>query len=276
MKVLITGANGMLGQDVHPIFEKAGYEVIKKGHSALDITDEKAVNKAIQELKPDYIIHCAAYTNVDKAESDYENAYKINVEGTKNIAAAAEKCNATMVYISTDYVFDGTKNIPYLPDDAPNPINAYGKTKYLGEMEVQKHCKKYYIARTSWLYGIYGKNFVETMLVLAQKNSQLKVVNDQTGSPTWTVELANGVLNLIKNKEFGIYHLSGKNSATWYDFAKEIFKIENINVNLTPCTTEEFPRDAKRPKYSYMDNGGLLRDWKSALKDYLELRKEVK
>lgn len=278
MKVLVTGAKGMLGQDLCPIFEKDGYEVIPTDYDTLDITDENAVNKTVDEIKPDIIVHCAAYTNVDKAEGDYEGAYKLNVAGAKNVAAAAAHNNAIMVYISTDYVFDGEKNSPYLPSDKPNPINAYGKTKYLGEVEVQKYCKKFYIARTAWLYGIKGKNFVETMISLSSKMPSLKVVDDQTGSPTWTYELINGILKLLKNEPFGIYHVSGTGETSWYGFAKEIFEKENIKTDLAPCTTEEFPRDAKRPKYSYMKNENglvLTRDWKLALADYLKQRKEV-
>ena len=178
-----------------------------------------------------------------------------------------------MVYISTDYVFDGTKTEPYLPTDKPNPINNYGLTKYQGELEVQKNCKKHYIARTSWLYGVHGNNFVETMLKLA-KNDELNVVDDQIGCPTWTIELIQGILKLL-NKPYGIYHICGSDSTSWYGFAKEIFRQENLQVNLKPCTTDKFPRPAKRPHYSVMDNAGIARDWKEALSNYLKLRKEV-
>ena len=263
-QVLVTGAKGMLGQDLCPIFEDEGFEVIETDRDTLDITDEKQVENFIQKVKPDYILHLAGYTNVDAAESDLDTARLINAKGTENIAKASGQIGATLVYISTDYVFDGEKTEPYTPEDKPNPQSNYGLTKYEGEQAVQKYCSKYYITRTSWLYGIHGKNFVETMLSL---KGDIKVVNDQIGCPTWTVDLANAILKIIQNEmPFGIYHTCGGGKTSWYGFAKE------IGVNCKPCTTEEFPRPAKRPKYSVMDNGKLLRNWKLALKDYMNLR----
>ena len=246
MKMLVTGAKGMLGQDLCPYFRKRGYEVIETDYDTLDIC----------------------------AEDEIELAKKINSFGTKNVAKVSGEIGATMVYISTDYVFDGTKNTPYLPNDNPNPINVYGKTKLEGELEVQKYCKKFYIARTSWLYGHKGRNFVETMLSLKDKDV-LKVVNDQKGCPTWTMELVKGIEKIL-GLPYGIYHVCGKNSATWYEFAYEIFKQSNLEVNLVPCLTDEFPRKAKRPSCSIMINNeelNLTRDWKLALNDYLKLRK---
>lgn len=272
MKVLVTGANGMLGQDLCPILEDAGFEVVETDVDTLDITNELMVHRVIGEEKPDLIIHCAAYTNVDKAEEDLSTATLINVIGTENIAKAAAKNDSVMVYISTDYVFDGTKDSPYLPDDKPNPINNYGLTKLQGEQAVQKHCEKFYIARTSWLYGHHGKNFVETMISLASK-PELKVVDDQIGCPTWTVELAGGILKLLE-KPFGIYQVCGSGHTSWYGFAREIFKQQGLDVNLKPCATEEFPRPAKRPAFSIMENGKICRSWEVALHDYLALRPE--
>lgn len=270
MKVLVTGANGMLGQDLCPILEDVGVFVIETDVDTLDITKAEMVDKALTDIHPDMVIHCAAYTNVDKAEEDLDTARLINVTGTENLAKVCGKLDIPIVYISTDYVFDGTKTEPYMPDDKTNPINNYGLTKLQGEEAVKKYCKKYYIARTSWLYGHYGKNFVETMISLAQKE-ELKVVDDQIGCPTWTVELANGILKLL-SKPYGTYHVCGSGETSWYGFAQEIFKQANLAVNLKPCTTEEFPRPAKRPKYSVMNNDGLCRNWKVALHDYLELR----
>lgn len=274
MKILVTGANGMLGKDLCPILEDIGYSVIPTDIDTLNITDERMVLNITKTMHPDLIIHCAAYTDVDKAEDNIKTANLINVEGTRNIALAASQINSTMIYISTDYVFDGTKTAPYLPTDIPNPINIYGKTKLQGEIEVQKHCKKYYIARTSWLYGIYGKNFVKTMLSLKDK-PELKVVSDQIGCPTWTVDLCQGILKLL-NKPYGIYHICGSNNTSWYGFAQEIFKKENLKVNLLPCTTEEFSRKAQRPKYSVMENNNIIKDWKIALEDYLKLERIIK
>ena len=175
------------------------------------------------------------------------------------------------MYISTDYVFDGSKKEPYKPDDLPNPINVYGKTKLAGEDAVKKYCNKYYIVRTSWLYGHYGRNFVETMLELAGQQKEIKVVDDQTGCPTWTVELANGILKLL-SKPYGTYHVCGSGSTSWHGFAQEIFNQTGLSVNLKPCKTEDFPRPAMRPQYSVMDNESLCRSWQAALHDYIELR----
>ena len=273
MPLLVTGAKGMLGQDLCPILEDAGYEVIETDVDTLDITNAEQVNQVLKDKMPEVVIHCAAYTNVDKAEEDLKTAELINVTGTENIADACGKLGITMVYISTDYVFDGTKDSPYTPQDKPNPINNYGMTKYEGEEAVRSFCEKHYIARTSWLYGHHGKNFVETMLSLKDKD-ELKVVDDQIGCPTWTVELANGILKLLDSKPYGTYHVCGSGHTTWYGFAKEIFKLSGLEVNLKPCTTDEFPRAAKRPAFSIMENEGICRNWQFALKDYLDLRCE--
>lgn len=270
MKVLVTGANGMLGQDLCPILEDVGAFVIETDADTLDITNADMVEKVLTDIHPDMVVHCAAYTNVDKAEEDLKTAELINVTGTENIAEACAKLGITLVYISTDYVFDGTKAEPYTPDDRANPINNYGMTKYEGEEVVRSLCEKYYIARTSWLYGHHGKNFVEAMLSMADKE-EIKVVDDQIGCPTWTVELANGIIKLL-SKPYGTYHVCGSGHATWYEFAKEIFSQSGLDVNLKPCSTDEFPRSAKRPKYSIMQNDKICRNWQAALKDYLELR----
>ena len=273
-KVLVTGAKGMLGQDLCPILEDEGYDVIETDINNLDITDFGMVKKVLTDNKPSIIVHCAAYTNVDKAEEDLELVNNINVTGTENISRVCGENGIKLVYISTDYVFDGEKGTLYTPDDIPNPINNYGLTKYHGEEAVRKYCSSYYITRTSWLYGIHGKNFVETMLSLADK-PELKVVDDQIGCPTWTVELANGIVELIEDDaEYGIYHICGSGVTSWYEFAKEIFELNGSKVNLKPCTTYDFPRPARRPRYSAMDNAGLCRDWRQALRDYMALRPE--
>ncbi|CCY24014.1 dTDP-4-dehydrorhamnose reductase [Brachyspira sp. CAG:484] len=271
MKILVTGANGMLGQDLCPILEDVGAFVIETDVDTLDITDENAVTGAISDVHPDVVIHCAAYTNVDKAEEEPAQAELINVKGTENLAKICGKLEIPLVYISTDYVFDGSKKEPYKPDDLPNPINVYGKTKLAGEDAVKKYCNKYYIVRTSWLYGHYGRNFVETMLELAGQQKEVKVVDDQTGCPTWTVELANGILKLL-SKPYGTYHVCGSGSTSWHGFAQEIFNQTGLSVNLKPCKTEDFPRPAMRPQYSVMDNESLCRSWQAALHDYIELR----
>jgi dTDP-4-dehydrorhamnose reductase len=272
VKVLVTGAKGMLGQDLCLILKNTNYTVIETDVDTLDITKFTEVEGVISAGKPDFVIHCAAYTNVDKAEEDIETARLINVVGTENVAKSCAKNNCTMIYISTDYVFDGISNKPYKPIDKTNPINNYGLTKLEGEEVVSKHCEKHYIIRTSWLYGIFGRNFVETMISLAGK-PELKVVDDQIGCPTWTVELSNGILKLLEvQKPYGTYHICGSGKTSWYGFAKEIFKQCGLDINLKPCTTNEFPRPAKRPAYSVMDNDGFCRDWKKALKDYMKVR----
>lgn len=274
MAILVTGAKGMLGQDLCPILEDNGYDVIETDLHNLDITDYSACETFLCEKEPELIIHCAAYTNVDGAESDLVTAKRINVKGTENLAKIASKLDIPIAYISTDYVFDGNKNVPYEVFDRPNPINNYGKTKLQGEELVQKYCKKYYIIRTSWLYGHHGKNFVEAMLELAEEKKEIKVVDDQKGSPTWTVDLANGIVDIIENEICGIYHISGKGEATWFDFAKEIFQHKSANVNLISCSTKDFLCVANRPQYSVLNSSIKTRNWKTALKDYLELRIE--
>lgn len=272
-KILVTGSYGMLGQDLCPTLSDNGYDVIETDKDSFDITKPDMVENFISKKTPDIIIHCAAYTNVDGAEEDFMTAELINVKGTENLAKVCAKNNVPLVYISTDYVFDGEKNTPYTTDDEPNPINIYGKTKLGGEEVIKKYCAKYYIIRTSWLYGHHGKNFVETMLSL-RDNSEIKVVDDQKGCPTWTMDLSDGIIKIINNETCGTYHVCGNGETSWFEFAKEVFKQAGISVNIVPCTTSEFPRPAKRPKYSVMDNNGICRDWKLALKDYLNLRYE--
>ncbi len=271
-KILVTGSKGMLGQDLCPILDDEGFEVTETTSKTLDITNIEMVKKVLNAEKPDIVIHCAAYTNVDGAESEEEKAKLINEKGTENIAKICAEIDAELIYISTDYVFDGEKASLYVPTDKTNPLNVYGQTKLLGEKAVQKYCDKYYIVRTSWLYGHHGKNFVETIISLKDKE-ELKVVNDQIGCPTWTVDLSNTIADLIEEApDYGIYHICGGGATSWYDFAKEIFKLMEIRKTIKPCITEEFPRPAKRPKNSAMDNLGVCRDWKLALKDYINLR----
>ncbi len=268
MLALVTGANGMLGQDLCPILEDEGYDVIETDIDTLDITNKVSVNDYIMSLKPDIVFHCAGYTDVEKAEIENEKVRLVNSIGTQNIAEACSKINSTLVYISTDYVFDGEKTSPYTPNDKPNPINFYGLTKLMGENAVQKYCNKHYIVRTSWLYGIHGNNFVEKMISL-NSDTPIKVVNDQIGCPTWTVDLVNGIIKIL-NEPFGIYHICGSGSTSWYEFAKE------IGVNVLPCKSCDFKQIAKRPQYSVMDNNKICRNWKSALKDYMFLRTNFK
>ncbi len=269
--ILITGANGMFGQDAAIVFANAGYEVLKAARSDLDVTDLSEVRKYFSQNKIDFVLHAAAYTKVDDAEKLSDLAFSINSQGAKNVAIAANEKAIPLIYISTDYVFDGKKGSAYLTDDATNPINVYGASKLAGEENVKRENPRHYVARTSWLYGKNGKNFVDTMINISKTQKVLKVVNDQFGCPTWSVDLANAVKDLIeKEMPFGTYHLCGSGSTTWFGFAKKIFEISKIDVEVIPVCTEEFPRPAKRPKFSVMENNKMLRNWEDALKDYLK------
>jgi len=276
MKVLITGANGMLGQDVTALLEKKGYLTENADREDLDICDLNAVLERVSLCKPNVIINCAAYTNVDGCETDVDNAYKGNAVGPKNLAIASNKFDVPLVHVSTDYLFDGEMGKPYIEGDVPNPLSVYGKSKLFGEQNVTSLTNKYFILRTQWLYGKNGKNFVKTMLELAEKNSSLKVVNDQFGSPTYTKDLAEIIYEIIQTESYGIYHTTNSGSCSWYEFTKDIMELAGKNVEVNPCTTDQFPRPAKRPKYSVLENFNLKingftqpRHYKDALKEYL-------
>lgn len=271
MTALITGGTGQLGSELRKLLDEKQVKYISVGSKELDITNSEAVNQLILELKPTVIYHCAAYTAVDAAEDVGKGLNQaVNVVGTENVAKAAEVVGATLVYISTDYVFDGTNQGEYKETDQTNPQSEYGRAKLAGEQAVQKLVSKYYIVRTSWVFGEFGKNFVFTMQRLAETYPTLTVVADQFGRPTWTRTLAEFVTYLIAQKaEYGIYHLSNESSCSWYEFAKEILKDEEVEV--IPVTSEEYPQKAKRPKHSVMDLskakkiGFEIPTWKEAL-----------
>ncbi|WP_460348736.1 dTDP-4-dehydrorhamnose reductase [Pseudoneobacillus sp. C159] len=274
--VLVTGASGQLGTDLVIILKLAGFQVYAKSKTELDITNENDVFSLVTLLKPEIIIHCAAYTNVDMAESQPDLAFLINVIGTRNIALAAESIQAKLVYISTDYVFDGISSTPYHEFSTVNPINVYGNSKLAGERTVRDFHSKFFIVRTSWVFGWNGKNFVKTMLKLATEKEQLMVVHDQVGCPTYTIDLCKCIVQLIQTKKYGVYHISNTGSCSWYEFASELFNQANVSCKLLPCNSEEFPRKAKRPKYSVLDHMGLrmngfqsMPDWKDALERFL-------
>ncbi|NGP58673.1 dTDP-4-dehydrorhamnose reductase [Paenibacillus thiaminolyticus] len=276
MNVLVTGANGQLGADVVRLFAEKGHHTIGMGRAQLDITDEKRCKDIITELQPESIIHCAAYTAVDNAETDQDNAYLVNAIGTRNIAAAAEHVKAKICYISTDYVFDGNSSSPYYEYDNTNPLTVYGKSKRAGEQLVQSLCSRWFIVRTSWVYGASGSNFVKTMLKLGAERESLQVVNDQWGSPTYTRDLSLFLEELVATEKYGIYHASNTGICTWYEFAKAILEEAKMAVRVDPCTTEQIPRPAPRPRYSAMEpmairvNGFTpIRHWREALRDYL-------
>ncbi|MGH2083151.1 dTDP-4-dehydrorhamnose reductase [Aerococcus urinaeequi] len=271
--ILVTGGKGQLGTEVCYLLDENKVMYKSPDSDELNITDREAVNRIVTNLKPSYIIHCAAYTAVDAAEEEgkYLNN-QVNVEGTRNIAYAAKKVGATLIYISTDYVFNGKQEgIQYKVSDQTNPINEYGKAKLLGEQNIKDILDNFYIIRTSWVFGKYGHNFVYTMKNLAKKNKILTVVNDQIGRPTWTRTLAEFIYFVMdKNPEYGVYHLSNDDSCSWFEFAKEILK-DNDDIEIVPVTSNEFPQKAKRPQYSIMDLskakelGFEIPGWKDAL-----------
>jgi len=263
----------MLGREAVELFASWGYQVISASKDELNITDGKMVSEFCKKHHFDYVLHCASYTKVDDAESNRDLAFLVNEIGTRNIAAAASVKDVPIIYISTDYVFDGLKGNTYSPDDKTSALNVYGESKLAGENVVKEVAAKYYITRTSWLYGKHGKNFVDTMIALSKSQKSLKVVNDQFGCPTYTADLVFGIKQLIEEKKpFGTYHLCNSGVTTWCDFAKKIFEILKINIEVIAVSTSEFPRPAKRPKFSAMNNGGLLRNWEEALREYLKLQ----
>lgn len=276
MKVLVTGANGQLGYDVVKELQKQNIECYGAVRKDFDIVDFEATEKFITNYKPDVVIHCAAYTSVDKAEDEQGLCYLVNASATENIAGICKKINAKMLYISTDYVFDGTKNGFYEVDDKPNPINVYGKTKLLGEQAVQKILDKYFIVRISWVFGKHGNNFVKTMLHLGKERKEINVIADQYGSPTYTIDLAPLLVEMIQTEKYGIYHATNKGVCTWAEFAEEIFTIVGMDVKVNHITTAEYPTRAQRPMNSRLSKKSLqinnfkyLKLWNDALRQFL-------
>ncbi len=287
MKVLVTGSAGQLGQDLVLLLQKQGHEVLGCDRQEMDITNLEQCVEVIGGFGPDAVIHCAAHTAVDAAETDIDAAYLINATGSRNVAIAAERAGAKLVYISTDYVFDGMGSKPYHEYDNTDPQSIYGKSKRAGEILVQSLSSKFFIVRTSWVYGKYGNNFVKTMLKLGQEKPLLQVVDDQKGSPTYTVDLARFLLELIQTEKYGVYHASNSEACTWYEFTQAIFaEAEEIlglkfTAKLEPCGTEQFPRPAPRPRYSVMEHLSIrtngfedIRTWREGLRDFLRELKE--
>lgn len=250
MKVLVTGANGQLGYDVIKRLEEKEIKYLGTDRDTLDITKEDDVKRVIKDYSPDVIVHCAAYTAVDKAEDERELCHAVNVLGTRYIAEACKEIDAKMIYISTDYVFDGKGDKPFDVTDGPNPINYYGQTKYEGELEVQNLIDRYFIVRISWVFGSNGNNFVKTMLRLGKERDEISVVADQVGSPTYTYDLSKLLVEMIETDKYGTYHATNEGYCSWYEFACEIFKQAGIDVKVNPIKTEDYPTRAKRPKNS--------------------------
>lgn len=278
MKVLVTGVRGQLGYDVVNELKKRNHEAVGVDINEMDITDSDSVERVITKEKPDAVIHCAAYTAVDAAEENKELCLRVNAEGTENIAKACKKIDAKMIYISTDYVFDGEGERPWEPEDERAPLNVYGLSKYEGELAVEKYLEKYFIVRIAWVFGVNGNNFIKTMLKLGKTKDEISVVNDQIGSPTYTYDLARLLVDMAESNKYGKYHATNEGLCTWYEFACEIFKQANIEVKVKPVTSDMFPSKAKRPHNSRMekiklDENGFTRlpDWKDALSRYLSV-----
>lgn len=299
MKVLVTGVAGQLGHDVMNELAKRGYEgvgsdlapaysgiadgtaVTGMPYVELDITDRGKVEAVLDSLKPDVVVHCAAWTAVDLAEDadKQETVRLVNAVGTRNIALACKKLDCKLVYLSTDYVFDGQGTKPWEPDCRDyHPLSVYGKTKLEGEFAVADNLEKYFIVRIAWVFGVNGKNFIKTMLRLAESQKEINVVNDQIGSPTYTYDLAVLLADMVETEKYGRYHATNEGLCTWYEFAKEIFRQAGVDIRVNPVSSDEFPAKAKRPHNSRMDKRKLaqngfrpLPSWQDALKRYLEI-----
>lgn len=282
MRVLVTGVKGQLGHDVMDELAAKGIEGIGVDVEEMDITDAAACEKVITEAKPDAVIHCAAYTAVDAAEDNLELCRKINAEGTRNIARVCKAMDIKMMYISTDYVFNGGGERPWEPDDHREPLNVYGLTKYEGEIAVEQNVQKYFIVRIAWVFGVNGKNFIKTMLRLGKEKGAVSVVNDQIGSPTYTYDLARLLVDMIQTDKYGRYHATNEGLCSWYEFACEIFRQAGMDeVKVTPVDSDGFPAKAKRPSNSRMSKEKLtengferLPSWQNALERYLKALKD--
>jgi len=275
----VTGAKGMLGKDLMDVLHSSFFrgEVIGWDIEEIDIQKEDDSVAKIEALRPEIVIHLAAYTDVDGCESDKERAFAVNAEGTRHVALAASKCSAKMVYLSTDYVFDGEKREPYLESDPPHPLNVYGHSKLKGEQYVQEWVRDSLIIRTQWLYGPFGKNFVDSILRQAREKKTLSIVDDQTGSPTYTADLAKAICELIQVEARGIFHVTNSEICTWYAFGQAILNLSGIHwVKVLPMSSKDLGRLAARPSYSVFNcqklkkaTGRTMRPWSEALKDYL-------
>lgn len=288
VKVAVIGATGQLGTDICQKLKSK--EVVSLTHSDIEVTDINSVERTFQKYRVDVIINTAAFHKVDECEENPEKAFKVNALGARNVAVIAQKIGAKLVYISTDYVFGGGRgrSIPYNEFDAPSPLNVYGRSKLVGENFVKEFCLKHFIIRTSGLFGVAGAsgkggNFVETIIRLAKEKSELRVVNDQIFSPTYTKDLAEKILQLINTEYYGVFHITNKGFCSWYEFAKEILKLTGIEVSIIPITSEELPQKVKRPNYSVLDNYHLrllgiddLKPWQEALKEYLKEKGHIK
>lgn len=277
MRVLVTGVKGQLGYDIVKECEKRGIEAIGVDVAEMDITDADKVREVITNAKVDAVMHCAAYTAVDAAEENVELCRKVNATGTENIAKVCKELDIKMVYISTDYVFNGEGEHFWQPDEERQPLNVYGQTKYEGELAVETYLEKYFTVRIAWVFGINGNNFIKTMLRLGKERGAVSVVNDQVGSPTYTYDLAKILVDMVQTEKYGRYHATNEGICSWYEFACEIFKQAGMDVAVTPVDSSVFPVKAKRPKNSRMSKDklvemgfSLLPTWQDALGRYLK------
>jgi len=275
MKVLVTGATGQLGSDVCQVLLSRGISYVGVGSAGCDITDGDAVQKLFRQEKPDAVIHCAAYTKVDQAEDEPEKCRAINVDGTRNIVEECRRLNSKLLYVSTDYVFPGSGARFYEPDDPTGPLNVYGSTKLDGELMVREFIENYFIVRTSWVFGKNGANFVKAMLKLSETKTELNVVCDQIGSPTYTADLALLLCDMIASEKYGVYHATNEGVCSWAEFAEEIFRQTAKNINVKHILSSEYPTNALRPQNSRLskvcleENGfSRLPHWKEALQRY--------
>ena len=280
--ILITGSAGQLGRDLADVFSRCGaYRVVAADRARLDVTDAQAARRFIEEVAPHVILHAAAFTDVDACETQPEKAFQVNAQGTQHVAAAAEGVGATFVYISTDYVFDGAKASAYGEEDPACPLNVYGASKLQGEALARAQCARCFIVRTAWLYGLHGGNFVKTMLRLAKEQTPLQVVDDQRGTPTWSRDLARQIEALVNTGFYGTYHASAQGACSWYEFARAIFEECGQAVELAPVDSARFPRPARRPGNSALDNENLrargldlMPPWRESLNRFLALLRE--
>lgn len=278
MKILVTGCSGQLGYDVVRRLQDLKIDCLGASRKDFDLTNESDTKNFIKNYKPDAVVHCAAYTAVDKADDERDICYRTNVLGTRYIAQACKDIDAKILYISTDYVFDGKGDKPFEVTDIPNPINYYGKTKYEGELEIQNYVDKAFIVRISWVFGANGNNFVKTVLRLSRERKELNVVSDQIGSPTYTYDLAELISDMITTEKYGIYHATNEGCCSWYEFASAVFDMADINIKLNPIRTEDYPTKALRPKNSRLSKKSLdlngfqrLPHWKNALEEYIKI-----
>ena len=270
MKILLTGADSILGKELCPLMEKEGWQFWATNKRIFDITNEKMVKEIMSKVSLDLIIHLAGYTNIDKAEINSKEAYLVNHKGTENLAKIAKKMDIPILYLSTDCVFDGKSKLPYKTNDVTNPISVFGKSKLMGENAIKRLCKKYYIIRTGWLFGGGGGDYVDAMLTFSNLSREINVVDDQVGTPTWTYDLAVKIIDIIKNGEpYGIYHIANAGMTNWSNYTKKIYEIKKRSTMVNSIDKSDFPRPAKRPEFCVLDNSIKMQNWDEALEKYL-------